>query len=112
LPPTKQGVLGSNRRALSTTRHLLLSKRAPFPQIWTENEERRRPPTATRPLPRRGLGGVHRTRFQKKKDKNPTHNKFPLTSQQNLFTSCKFCMIFEALIPVMDYNAQITFERG
>jgi hypothetical protein len=29
-----------------------------------------------------------------------------------LFTTCKFCMIFVALIPVVNYNAQIAFKRG
>jgi len=29
-----------------------------------------------------------------------------------LFTISKFCMIFVALIPVMNYNAQIAFKRG
>jgi hypothetical protein len=29
-----------------------------------------------------------------------------------LFTNCKFCMIFVALIPVINYNAQIGFKRG
>jgi DNA invertase Pin-like site-specific DNA recombinase len=29
-----------------------------------------------------------------------------------LFTNCKFRMIFVALIPVMNYNAQIAFKRG
>src|SRR5262249_19703496 len=29
-----------------------------------------------------------------------------------LFTNSKFCMIFVALIPVMNYNAQIAFKRG
>ena len=29
-----------------------------------------------------------------------------------LCTNCKFCMIFVALIPVIDYNAKIAFKRG
>jgi len=29
-----------------------------------------------------------------------------------LFTNCKFCMNFVALIPVMDYNAEIAFKRS
>jgi hypothetical protein len=33
-------------------------------------------------------------------------------AQPKLFTNCKFCMIFVALIPVMNYNAQIAFKRG
>ena len=29
-----------------------------------------------------------------------------------LFRNSKFCMIFVALIPVMNYNAQVAFKRG
>src|SRR5262245_22907590 len=31
---------------------------------------------------------------------------------QKLFTNSKCCMIFVALIPVMNYNAQVAFKRG
>jgi hypothetical protein len=49
---------------------------------------------------------MHRTQFQKRKKKNPTE-KFSLSFSRTakLFTNCKFCMIFVALIPVMNYYA-------
>ena len=63
------------------------------------------------PSPRRGPTGLHRTQFQKTKK-----NKSQKSDCSN-FSGFPFsrltdnCMIFVALIPVMNYNAQIAFKK-
>jgi hypothetical protein len=62
--------------------------------------------TPTRPRPQRPLGGLHRTRFEKRKIKCDGKIFFAsLFLTAKLFTNSKFCMILLALIPVMNYNA-------
>jgi hypothetical protein len=68
--------------------------------------------------------------FGNEKNKSPTEKGFPfflffsfsqpLEEQRRsrvmmrgakLYTICNFCMIFVALIPVLNYNAQIAFKK-
>ena len=68
-------------------------------------------PTPIRPL-WRGDGGMHRTQFAKRKNPKPDFSDFSVfrfffdcLDTAKLFTNSKFCMIFVALIPVMNYYA-------
>ena len=51
---------------------------------------------------------MHRTQIAKMKNQN---RKNASDDRPKLFTSCKFLMVFVALIPVMNYNAQIAFKK-
>jgi hypothetical protein len=55
---------------------------------------------------------MHRTQFAKRKNPKPDFSDFSVfrfffdcLDTAKLFTNCKFCMIFVALIPVMNYYA-------
>src|SRR5215813_6718322 len=86
-----------------------------------EDAQRLRLPSA--PSPRRGPTGLHRTQFRNPNRKSRKREKGKRSeaecflsratrlAQQKLFTICKFRMIFVALIPVMNYNAQIAFKK-
>src|SRR5215510_11205743 len=87
-----------------------------------ENGQRLRLPSA--PSPRRGPTGLHRTQFRNPNRKSRKREKGKRSeaecflsratrlAQQKLFTICKLCMIFLALISVMNYYAQSAFKRG
>jgi hypothetical protein len=72
-----------------------------------------------RPLPSGGLGGMHRIQFAKRKNPKPDFSDFSVfrfffdcLDTAKLLTNCKFCTIFVALIPVMNYYTQSVFKRG
>src|SRR5262249_33293700 len=83
--------------------------------------QRLRLPSA--PSFRRGPTGLHRTQFRNPNRKSRKREKGKRSeakcflsratrlAQQKLFTICKFCTIFVALIPVTNYNAQIAFKK-
>src|SRR5215831_14854270 len=76
------------------------------------------------PSPRRGPTGLHRTQFRNPNRKSRKREKEKRSeakcflshatrlAQQKLFTISKFRLIFVALIPVINYTAQIVFKIG
>src|SRR5262245_35402054 len=64
------------------------------------------------------MGGVAWSHFpdlksEKNKDAEKKKDSANEIGQEaKLYKTSKFCMIFVALIPVMNYNAQVAFKRG
>jgi hypothetical protein len=68
-------------------------------------------PVCTGPSSEIRIGKAEREKREKDRRPNAFFRAQTRLAQQKLFTICKFCMIFVALIPVMNYNAQIAFKR-
>ena len=90
------------------SRDPVLTSRVPLPDSWRVLKMRKDSDSHPPPFHRRGPTGLHRTQIAKMKNQN---RKNASDDRPKLFTNCKFRMVFVALIPVINYNAQIAFKR-
>src|SRR5215813_14452091 len=102
----------------STDRDPVLSSRVPLPDSWRVLKTRKDSDSHPPPLPagayRFAPDPVQKSESESRKGRKGKKDQSRATrlAQQRLCTICEFCMIFVALIPVMNYNAQIAFKRG
>jgi hypothetical protein len=82
-------------------------ERVPFSRITSEIEGARRSQT----LPPRFRGGDIRCVPDPVSQTEIGQDEGESKSGAAVFKTCKFCMIYPTLIPIMIYNAQVTFER-